>query len=367
VEIREFETESGFDNFPRFDASKTPIHPWVMVPSGDGDKNRFVLAGVGNKQLDLKGTIPEVHVTPAQTGQEDPLPVSVSGDLSGDEEGVELEDSKLVKLAYYPKLTVNVKFFEVTLIRADGTKLTPANSSYRTGIKLRNYLNKVYGKQCNVFFNISDDVTKIEVAYDVGDPEERFTEYVKYPSGELRLRNPGNNSLDCVLGGLDGLVSTAEEELVRAAGFDANAVANVYFLPRDASVVNGPPIPENKLVETVTFAGIAFRAKKMILIPFAGNLNEAQIHHIVAHEIGHMPLKADTKGLEHPRNGGAPDPKGYPMKTFEMDMMRLMATEKAYTLSEGNPIPGRINPKTNTPYTYLIKEEWDAIHGVTQP
>jgi len=368
VEVSEFETESGFDIFPRFNPSNNPSHPWVMVPSGDGDKNRFLLAGLGNIKLDLKGTIPEVNVTPVQTGHEDPLSVSVSGDLLGDEEGVELEDSTpLVNLAYYPKLTVNVKFFEVTLIRADGTKLTPLNSSYRTGIKLRNYLNKVYGKQCNVFFNISDEVTKIEVAYDVGDPDERFNEYVKYPSGELRLRNPGNDSLDCVLDvDVDGLESTTEEELVRATGFDANAVANIYFLPRNVSVVNGP-VSENKLLETSTFAGIALREKKMILIPFAGNLNEAHIHNIVAHEIGHMPLRANTKGLDHPRKDGAPVPEGFPLKTLEMDMMRLMATEKAYTFLEGNPIEGRINPQTNAPYAYLIKEEWDAIHGVTKP
>jgi hypothetical protein len=367
VKVREAETESGFDYFLRFDSSKTPTHPWFMVPGGGVHNNRFVLAGLGESELDLDGTVPAVQITPEQTGQEDPLTVSVAGNLSGDGEGVELDDlTRLVNLAFYPKLIVNVKFFEVTLIRADETKLTPLNGSYRTGVKLRNHLNRVYGKQCNVFFNVSDDVTKIEVAYDVGDPDERFKEYERYPSGDLGLRNPGNDSLDCVLDSVDGLESTAEEDLVRSAGFDADAVANVYFLPRGASVANGP-ILENKLLETSLFSGIAFRSKKMILIPFAGNLNEAQIQHIVAHEIGHMPLIANSKGLDHPRNDGDPVPKGFPLKTLEMDMMRLMATEIAYTFLEGDPIEGRINPETNEPYAYLIKEEWDAIHGVNTP
>ena len=306
-----------------------------------------------------------MQLTPNKTGEGIRLTVSVSGNLTGDEEGVELEGStRLVNVAFYPKTTINVKFFEVILVRANGTKTVTLNSGRRTGTKLRDHLNKVYGKQCNVIFNIANDNTVIEVAYDVGDPNGRFAEYSKFPSGELWLRNPGNESLDCTF--QMGNLHTDEELLVRAAGFDDNAVVNIYFLPRSASVVNGP-VGENELIENSLFAGIAFRDKKMILIQSAGLLNEKQILHTVAHEIGHMPLTVNSIGLEHPRKDGNPVTAGFPLETLEMDLMRLMVTEPAYDFLEGNPIEGRINPETDEPYTYLIKEEWDAIHGKNTP
>ena len=51
VEVKEAQTESGFDDFPRFDSTNTPPHPWVMIPEGGVDKNRFVLTGLGDFEL----------------------------------------------------------------------------------------------------------------------------------------------------------------------------------------------------------------------------------------------------------------------------------------------------------------------------
>lgn len=104
----------------------------------------------------------------------------------------------------------------------------------------------------------------------------------------------------------------------------------------------------------------------MILIPWAGSLDEKQLSQLVAHEIGHMPMTSISSGLEHPRLGEDPIPDGFPLETLNLDRRRLMITEPGYDIS-GDPIADRINPETNEPYVYLIKEEWDKIHGITTP
>jgi hypothetical protein len=234
-----------------------------------------------------------------------------------------------------------------------------------TGIQIRERLNEVYGNQCNVFFNVADDNTKIEVAYDVGDPDGTYADFTSlFPNQTLQFRTPGNDVFEFIVGTPD--MNTAEELLVRNEGWDDEVKTNVYFFPLAATALTY--VPESQFYQIANFGGICLREKKMIVIQWAGTMPILSILGTVAHEVGHGPL-IGLYGLEHPRSHpeGTPQLGGFPLRTVEQDWMRLMSTAPAYNLLTLDPIPGRVHLETGEPGALMIKEEWDVIRGLKVP
>ncbi|MGH8046119.1 MAG: hypothetical protein ACREKL_02640, partial [Chthoniobacterales bacterium] len=327
--------EGGFDNYERYSIPAGPPvvleQPWQMVPddgahvsvdletyanySGD-----FHAASTAPQSLDVKiGTEPaDFYGTSAW------LTLKNTGGLS-DNDYVHFfaqDASSQVKVLRASRLTAKNFTVQPYKVICPTTLHAPDPDSLPSSQELQEDLNRIY-RQMNITFTVKPYKT-ITVDYDIGPaiPAGPLQPFV--PNMKSNVGNPQNGFLDATV---FEDVLTREENAVYNEEYHSTDNASLYFLGdviryHDfVGPVNAPACrPIYGYTRRVTHrAIISFLKDKPLLL------------HTAAHEIGHMNIGVNGKGLYHPRlddgrgpNSGNPAIPAYPLMRLSDDRKRLM-------------------------------------------
>lgn len=220
--------------------------------------------------------------------------------------------------------------------------------------QLKQYLDEIYGKQMNVYFNIVEGA--VDIAYDVQSGEDDMTTPAV---GNPRL-HPGT--------GINGMFDffyiyspSTEEKLLIKNACNKGVHVNVYYF--------GTPINDCNRETSNSNSNIYGKSRELdnselCYISTSGSyvsgdteinlsLSLEEVMWTTAHEIGH------AGALKHPRvlklgpDGKLVDrgPYGVALATLDEDQKRLMMGPPSFA----------INPKTQRIHALLIKPEWDTF------
>ncbi len=201
-------------------------------------------------------------------------------------------------------------------------------------------LNKVYGSQMNVFFEVM--LTPVEIAYDRVPGENDLTGG-STPAVPMHPPSMGvNNAFDFFYTG----EPSGEELAVFSTAFGPGKHINVYLFGTTINMFNpttgkldATPLHgfQRTLGDYDTVAGFE------LCYVAAKGIDMGKVMWTVAHEIGH------TGGLIHPRHGSRDNilSPGFPLATPELDERRTMY---------GLPFPS-INSATGRMHSLFIKDE----------
>lgn len=136
LQMKEMKIAGGFDGYERFFEEEQPEQPWLMVPAGDPAGNQFKICGLGNKKLKLRSSDDSFTISPAETGSDDPLIVTVKQtDNVHEEAKIFLGDTDvpILQLVSYPRKTYEIEVYvfsfpgndDEEILRQDGSPLIP--------------------------------------------------------------------------------------------------------------------------------------------------------------------------------------------------------------------------------------------------
>jgi len=210
--------------------------------------------------------------------------------------------------------------------------------------EIEDYLNSVYGKQCNLWFNVSNYETKV-VYFE--SEVETIT--------DLFDRDYSTGGVDGYFEYAGALSVTKEEERLdeQAPPLGPPGAINVYIFP----------VPMKGTIEKARPIGFANAIDRNPYIA-ASHYGKAGMLWTIAHEIGHNGiLSGNDPGLRHPWYPPAdnkldtvnlvPQPFGFPRIDPKSDEDRLMWHDIHNTDDSVNPPNGR-----------LLKVEWEIVRGV---
>lgn len=326
---------------------------WVMAPNGGASNTvRFQSPLNDTSQLTLRcdrvneadqvvGV--DVDFSPAVINQRD-MKVQVSGkktetaDLSPKLKlGADLESlSTPVKIKAMNKRTIKVAVHKVFGLDAAGNQTEPSN--FPTKPDLENYLNEVYGRQTNTFFEVTlyDEKgpagTGIDFDFAEGTSDSWISYHITDPEVQALIANPktvgANATANIDIWVFGGGVRIADSDQ-SYYGYQIGAEFEAKILI-DGNLLGDQSAPDKKA--------------EMLLNTFA-------------HEIGHVMVGRDHANKGDCRSGlywkSAKSPIYSPVPLYDYsdprNHRRLMCTDVPLDLSN--------------PCKQLIKKEWDLIEA----
>lgn len=305
----------------------------------------FDTTALGGDDDFTESVIPEIHTGPngicQTTAQGDDLQPIPPGQGKENENFIAAGPNQVINT--YPRGDDNISDDGLFIHTGpDGIRDTPAPTklvpkNVPSAQELEDYLNEIYGKQANIFFEVN--MVHVEIDCDIGHHDPNFPDYEDW-------------GVNAVFDFFTDAATRTHEQNALHGGSNSASQFNLYLLPtrcRRHVVLDSGPINAGGV------GGFAFELPRIFYVT-ANSKSKIELLSTSAHEIGHGRFPQANRGLKHPYDVtegqfGIPDydknPLGFPLKTQESDRERLMW-------------PDNTSPPEAS---LLIKPEWDILHG----
>jgi hypothetical protein len=313
---------------------------WIMAPNGGGSNTvRFQSPLNGSSQLTLDGNT-DVTFSPAVANSKDML-IHVSGHTTATQDltpklklGGTLESlSTPVKIKAMKKRTVKVAVHKVFGIDAHGNQTEPIN--YPAMSDLENYLNQVYGRQANAFFQCVSYDEKGDLGTGI-----KFDSFPENAPDRIILGDMNDPELQAAI------PHPKSGGVILTANIDVWVIGGGVLIMADGQPGYGSHLGAEGEGKVIISGDLPNYIATPPMVPA-----QILLFHLIAHEIGHVMI-----GSGHPDQGTGGASLRWNM-SFSNPAWRPDPRDKNRLMCSGNYVD------FTKPGKQLIKKEWDLIEA----